>query len=257
MWMNPDLKVYNTDIYLEGNEPLLRNGMSCKADIIVEQYQDVVYIPVHAVLRVEGQPTVYVVKDGKIEERKVEIGLDNNRMVTITSGLNEGEVVSLAPPLKAATVESGSQMLGTGAPGSTDTMMQKINEKLKAANGTETSKPGSPSDNAAGPQQEGPGRPMGPGRDDTGQERTAGEGLQAPSTDQVEQMRQRFENMTPEEKQKEMEKMKQRFQNMTPEEREKMRQQRSQGTGGRRQAGRQGEGQGQGQSQGQGPERNQ
>jgi len=233
MWMNPDLKVYKTDIYLEGEDPSLRSGMSCKAEIIVEQYQDVVYVPVQAVLRVGGKPTVYVVKDGNLEERKVEIGMDNNSMVKITSGLNEGEVVLLTPPLKAATVEPGSQMPGTVSPDSNDTMMQRINERLKAANGTEA---GGPSDNVAGPQQEGQGQP---GRTDAGQEQAGKEGSQSPTPQQMEQMRQRLENMSPEERQKEMEKMKQRFQNMSPEEREKMRQQRSQGegTGGRRQQG--------------------
>jgi hypothetical protein len=159
--------------------------------------------------------------------------MDNNSMVKITSGLNEGEVVLLTPPLKAATVEPGSQMPGTVSPDSNDTMMQRINERLKAANGTEA---GGPSDNVAGPQQEGQGQP---GRTDAGQEQAGKEGSQSPTPQQMEQMRQRLENMSPEERQKEMEKMKQRFQNMSPEEREKMRQQRSQGggTGGRRQQG--------------------
>jgi HlyD family secretion protein len=105
MWMNPDLKVYNTDIYLDANDSSLRTGMSCRAEIIIEQYDDVVYIPVQAVLRVGGETTVYVVNGKQLEPRGVEIGLDNNRMVRIISGLAEGEVVSLTPPLKSAAVE--------------------------------------------------------------------------------------------------------------------------------------------------------
>ena len=58
MWMNPDLKVYNTDVYLDANDSSLRTGMSCQAEIIIEQYDDVVYIPVQAVLRVGGETTV-------------------------------------------------------------------------------------------------------------------------------------------------------------------------------------------------------
>jgi hypothetical protein len=228
MWMNPDLKVYTTEIYLEGDDPSLRSGMSCKADIIVEQYQDVVYIPVHAVIRVGGKPTVYVVKDGKLEERTVEIGMDNNRMVKITSGLNEGEVVSQTPPLKASTVEAISQTPGGASPDANDTTMERINEKLKAANGTRTSPP---SDNVAGQPQQGQDKQMGTGRDEAGQKRTTGEVPQGLSTEQIEQMKRRFENMSPEERQKETEKMKERFQNMSPEEREKMRQQRSQSGG--------------------------
>ncbi len=106
-WLNPDLKVYNTDIYLENKSSSLRNGMSCKAEIIVEQHREAVYIPVQAVLRVGGQPTAYLLKEGKLEPRKVEIGLDNNRMVRIIRGLAPGEVISLTPPLAAASVEQG------------------------------------------------------------------------------------------------------------------------------------------------------
>ena len=40
MWMNPDLKVYNSDIYLEGEAPDLRTGMSCKVEIVVAQYEN-------------------------------------------------------------------------------------------------------------------------------------------------------------------------------------------------------------------------
>jgi len=102
VWLNPDLKVYTTEIHLEGDGDGLRTGMSCRASIIVEQYEDVVYIPVQAVVRVGDQPTVYVLKNKRTEPRKVEIGLDNNRMVNIISGLEVGERVVLTPPLAPA-----------------------------------------------------------------------------------------------------------------------------------------------------------
>jgi HlyD family secretion protein len=105
MWLNPDLKVYDTDVYIDSNDPALRTGMSCRAEIIIEQYEDVVYVPVQAVLRVKGRSTVYVVKGKTLEPRLVEIGLDNNRMVRILSGLAEGEEVSLTPPLEAASAD--------------------------------------------------------------------------------------------------------------------------------------------------------
>jgi len=109
IWMNPDLKVYNSDIYLDSNDSALRAGMSCKAEIIVEEYSDAIYVPIQAVLRINGQPTCFVVKDGKLEPRKVKVGLDNNRMIRIISGLKEGEIVSLTPPLQMASVEPSSR----------------------------------------------------------------------------------------------------------------------------------------------------
>jgi HlyD family secretion protein len=204
MWMNPDLKVYNTDIHLEGNIPSLRTGMSCKVEIIVEQYEDVVYVPVQTVLRVSGESTVFVVKDNSIEERKVEVGLDNRRMIKIVTGLSEGEHVLMAPPLKSATIEPGSERLS----GSSDTLKQRISERLEETNGTEVRRPpGMPSEG------------VGPGQGRSGREGS--------------------ENMTPEQR----EQMRKRFENMTPEERKKMRQ-RSQGAGPRQGGGsRQGGGQ--------------
>lgn len=225
MWMNPDLKIYPTDIYLEDNDSALRTGMSCKAEIIVAQYESVVYVPVWAVLRVRGQPTVYVVKNGSYEERKVELGLDDNMMIRIESGLEEGEVVLMTPPLKAATIEPGSRTAGIGLPGATgasDTMRQRVNQKLEEANGTAVIEPAIPPDNVAWTQQDGQERTSessGPGQENGG-------GLPGISSEQMEQMRKRFENMTQEERQQ----MRKQFENMSEEEREKMRQ-RSQGAG--------------------------
>ena len=213
MWVNPDLKVYPTDIYLEDSDSALRTGMSCKAEIIIAQYEDAVYIPVQAVLRVAGQPTVYVVKDGSYTERAVEIGLDDNRMIRIVSGLEEGEVVLMTPPLRAGTIESGSKTADIELPDSSDTFQQRVNQKLEEANGN---------GGTARPSQQSQEQSAGPDK------------LEVPSSDQIDQMRQRFEKMSPEERQKEMEKMKKQFENMSSEEREKT-QQRFQGGGGSRQ----------------------
>jgi len=208
MWMNPDLKIYPTDIYLEDNDSALRTGMSCKAEIIIEQYEDAVYIPVQAVIRIAGRPTVFVVKDSLLEERKVEVGLDDNRMIKILSGLEEGEVVVTTPPLKAATLEPGSQVKVSESLSSTDasdTLKQRINEKLKETNRTGF---GVPSDNIGGPTQQEQERPTGPGRGEFEREQTGRESFQIPSPEQMEEMRKRFESMSPEER----EKIRQRFQ---------------------------------------------
>lgn len=104
MWMNPDLKVYNTEIYIDGDTKDLRTGMSCKARIIIDHYENATYIPIQAVVRIGQQPTVYVVENGQSIPKPVEIGLDNNRMIHIISGLKAGEIVDLTPPLHTSEV---------------------------------------------------------------------------------------------------------------------------------------------------------
>jgi len=109
-WLNPDLKVFSTEIYLDGDASEIRPGMTCRAEIIVEDYKDTLYVPVQSILRVGGVPTAYVVSSKGIEPQPVELGLDNNRMVRIVSGLKEGETILLAPPLAASAVAEKSEI---------------------------------------------------------------------------------------------------------------------------------------------------
>jgi len=133
MWMNPDLKVYKTEIALDSDDASLRSGMNCRAEIIVEHYTDAVYVPIQTLRRVGGQPTLYVLNDSRtVEERKVEIGLDDNKMIHVTRGLNEGELVLLTPGSKTGPAESGSRFAAIRGASDHD-MKQLIHAKLEAA----------------------------------------------------------------------------------------------------------------------------
>jgi HlyD family secretion protein len=132
MWMNPDLKVYQTEIALEANEPDLRSGMNCRAEIVVEQHNDTIYVPVQTVVRVGGRPAAYVLNDaGRIEERQVEVGLDDNTMIRVVSGLNEGEQVVLSPPLETATAAPEAGLAAIRGADAND-LAQQIRARLKA-----------------------------------------------------------------------------------------------------------------------------
>jgi HlyD family secretion protein len=224
MWMNPDLKIYNSDIWLDAEDPNLRTGMSCKVEIIVAEYSDSIYVPITSVIRVEGKPTVFVVKpDGTQEERKVEVGLDNNIMIRVISGLSEGEVVSMSPPLnKANASQSGFQDDSGDANSANSGMSQRISQRLSSAGGP---------DAAGGPQTE--GRRGGRGGRGTGG------------------MRGSFDpnSLTPAERQR-MEAMRKTMESLSPEERQQMMQ--SMGGGRGRGTGTRGEGQMPGQGPGQG-----
>ena len=199
-WMNPDLKVYPTKIFLDGVNPDLRTGMSCRAEIIVEQHPDALYVPVQAVIRVRNEPTVYVRAGGRFEPHKVQIGLDNNTMVQILGGVEAGAEVTLTPPLEAK-----SEMVETAM----------VDVAVPAAGGD-----GTPSARSTGPGAAG-GRPQ----------TNAGEGApaqgDAPGASEQDRARgrERLQNMSQEEQEK--------VKNMSPEERrEYFSQQRPQRGGG-------------------------
>ena len=105
MFMNPDLKIYATQVELEGGSDVLKSGMNCEAEIIVEQHEKAKYVPVQSVVKISGQPVVYVKTPHGVERRNVKVGLDNNRMIHVLEGLEVGEEVQMTPPLDTAVSE--------------------------------------------------------------------------------------------------------------------------------------------------------
>lgn len=105
VWLNPDLKVFQTEVVIDGSHAELRTGMSCEVTIDVESHNDAIAIPVQCVVREHGQPTAYVVSGGREVATPIEIGLDDNAVVHVISGLSAGQFVSMTPPLDPSTVD--------------------------------------------------------------------------------------------------------------------------------------------------------
>ncbi|MEI8289608.1 MAG: efflux RND transporter periplasmic adaptor subunit [Verrucomicrobiota bacterium] len=110
-WMNPDLKVYNTTITLNGTYDWVKPGMSAKVEILVTKLNDVVYVPVQAVSPDGGKQICYVAGTFKPERREVEIGEFNDEFIQIKRGLKEGERVLLRVPdgIETDSPENDSQ----------------------------------------------------------------------------------------------------------------------------------------------------
>jgi HlyD family secretion protein len=70
----------------------VRAGMFVEASILVAA-RDALAVPVTAVGRFEGAPTVMVIKDGTAERRAVTTGIRDGGWIEITEGLSAGETV--------------------------------------------------------------------------------------------------------------------------------------------------------------------
>lgn len=97
-WMNPDLRVYETEIEILELDPSMRPGMSCSVEVLVEELEDALHVPVQSIFVDKGEPVAFVAKPGEVELRKVEVGQRNEAWVQILSGLKENEVVLLSQP---------------------------------------------------------------------------------------------------------------------------------------------------------------
>ena len=97
--LNPDLKMYKCELECDFSDVVIRPGMSCDVELVKDSFEKVVYCPMQCVTRIDGVPHVYVRVGDEWAPRKVEVGLDNNRMIHLVSGVSVGDVIMMAPPV--------------------------------------------------------------------------------------------------------------------------------------------------------------
>lgn len=97
-WVDDSNKRFGCEITLEPTEVELRAGITAKVEIQVEELEDVVFVPVHAVVAEGGQHYCFMPSPTGFEKRAVEIGANNAHYVSIKKGLEVGEKVLLYDP---------------------------------------------------------------------------------------------------------------------------------------------------------------
>ena len=181
-WMNPDLTVYTTSVVVDDKADALKPGMTAKAEIIVADLKDVLYVPTQAVTVRSEKEVCYVAKGSKMVPTPVQVGLSNDNYVEIKSGLRENDKVLTYAPT---------------------TMEREISPQKPAK--AETAKEQTPQrEQPAGPPKPGEGAPT-PGQEATkpGGEATrpGGEAPREMSADMQEKMKAFLQSLTPERKQ--------------------------------------------------------
>ncbi len=105
-WLNPELKVYSTDVSIEGTNMSIKTGMTAKVVITINELNDVLSVPIQSVITVEGQKVCFILTDNGTERRDVETGLFNDNFVEIKNGLEVGEKVLLNPSRPAESINA-------------------------------------------------------------------------------------------------------------------------------------------------------
>jgi HlyD family secretion protein len=100
-WMSSDVKVYQTLVLLDESVEGLKPDMSAEVTINVDSAKEqVLAVPLQAIVGgAESGPKrkIYVKTATGTEEREIELGSFNDKMVEIRSGLQEGDEVVLNP----------------------------------------------------------------------------------------------------------------------------------------------------------------
>jgi RND family efflux transporter MFP subunit len=95
--LSPESKVYQTIVTIDGEVDQLKPGMTAIVDIHVDHLEDVLSVPVQAIVQVGKESWCYVNRNGKVERQDVELGPTNHKFVEIKKGLEEGDQVVLNP----------------------------------------------------------------------------------------------------------------------------------------------------------------
>ena len=111
-WFASDVKLYKTVVSIDEPVEGLKPGMSAEVTIYADESPtEVMVVPVQAIIgtiSLGASPKCFVVgADGQPKLRDIVVGMSNQRLVEVQSGLNEGDKVVLdAAPLLAEDVET-------------------------------------------------------------------------------------------------------------------------------------------------------
>lgn len=136
-WINPNTKVYATEILIGDQLPELKPGVSARTEIIITNLPRVLSVPIQAVTTYKGQQVCFVAKGNAASPVPVETGLFNDQFIEIESGLKEGDRVLLAPVGDPEKLESENAESATNEVGSVES------GALKKQNETGADSPGS------------------------------------------------------------------------------------------------------------------
>ena len=80
-------------VTIEKSDAPIRLGMTGTADFILARKENILMLPSSVVGQRQGEEFVFVVEDGKAWQRPIRIGLRNEELVEVVSGLQAGAQV--------------------------------------------------------------------------------------------------------------------------------------------------------------------
>lgn len=94
------VKIFPVKILINGTSKNLMPGMTVSCKIIVNKIDNVLFIPLEAIIKEENTDYVFLKSRDTFTKREVKVGLANNDYIIIEKGLIEGDQIALSDPYK-------------------------------------------------------------------------------------------------------------------------------------------------------------
>jgi HlyD family secretion protein len=105
---------FQVKVILPNQQKSLFPGMSCRAEIVVIKSAAQHTVPISALYQANNQRFVWVLEEGRVSKRKVNVGLSNDTHQVIASGLQVGERVVIGPNRVASKLTEGQRVIVNG-----------------------------------------------------------------------------------------------------------------------------------------------
>lgn len=113
-WMNPNLKVYATEVRITDRlPPDVKPGVSARAEVVITNLSDVLTVPIQSITTLRGKQVAYLAGNPP-RPVSVGVGMYNQKLIEITSGLKEGDRVLLSPPFDTQEKDLGGAVMAQG-----------------------------------------------------------------------------------------------------------------------------------------------
>ncbi len=91
--VDPKTGTFRAEVEVPDPSRRLKPGMFARVNIAYERREDALQLPRNAILDADGEPSVFIVVNGKAEQRQISTGLVSNGWVEVTKGLKGDERV--------------------------------------------------------------------------------------------------------------------------------------------------------------------
>ena len=103
------IKIFPVQIKIDGVPKNLLPGLTVSCKIIISEIPDVIYIPLEAIFKDQGNIFVYVKTASGFKRQDVKLGASNTDFVIVTEGLEENDELALADPFLNKEEEKGKK----------------------------------------------------------------------------------------------------------------------------------------------------
>ena len=106
---NSKIKVFPVEILLNESDKNLLPGLTVSCRIIIDKVDDVLYIPIDAVIAEGDKNYVYRKRGSGYDKTEIETGINNTDYIVVTNGLKAGEEVALVNPFAEENKENKTE----------------------------------------------------------------------------------------------------------------------------------------------------